>query len=119
MDTLLNIFKRNVTTLANRPFLGTREQLPAGADGKVQFGDYTWQTWGEIDAKAQKLAKGFMVLDLCPEVRAEDKDWRFVGIWAKNRWEWTTTLLAAMHYKITTVGFYDAMSNEQVDFILN
>ncbi len=24
-----------------------------------------------------------------------------------------------MHYNITTVGFYDAMSAEQVDFILN
>jgi len=42
MDTLLKIFKRNVTTLANRPFLGTRQELPAGADGKVQFGEYTW-----------------------------------------------------------------------------
>ena len=24
-----------------------------------------------------------------------------------------------MHYKITAVGFYDAMSMDQVDFILN
>lgn len=38
--------------------------------------------------------------------------WRFLGIWAKNRWEWTVSLLAAMHYKITGVGFYDAMSTE-------
>lgn len=45
--------------------------------------------------------------------------WRFMGIWMKNRAEWTTTLLANMHYKITTVGFFDAMSKEQVDFILN
>ena len=27
--------------------------------------------------------------------------------------------LASMHYKMTTVGFYDAMSAEQVDYILN
>ena len=37
----------------------------------------------------------------------------------KNRWEWTTSLLSAMHFSITAVGFYDAMSLEQVDFILN
>jgi len=67
----------------------------------------------------QSLAKGLMVLNLCPHVEGEGKDWRFLGIWAKNRWEWTATLLATMHYNITTVGFYDAMSNEQVDFILN
>ena len=45
--------------------------------------------------------------------------WRFLGIWAKNCEEWTVSLLAAMHYKITAVGFYDAMSVEQVDFITN
>ena len=29
------------------------------------------------------------------------------------------SLIAAMHYNITSVGFYDAMSPEQVDFIIN
>lgn len=42
-----------------------------------------------------------------------------MGIWAKNRWEWTCSLLASMHYAITTVGFYDAMGIEQVEYILN
>ena len=67
---------------------------------------------------AQNLAKGLMTLGLCPAVRGEDRDWHFCGIWAKNCWEWTATLLACMHYDMTTVGFYDAMSAEQVDFIL-
>ena len=52
-------------------------------------------------------------------MRGEDRDWHFCGVWAKNCWEWTATLLACMHYDMTTVGFYDAMSAEQVDFILN
>jgi long-chain acyl-CoA synthetase len=60
-----------------------------------------------------------MTMDIAPEVVGEDKTWRFIGIWAKNRWEWTNTLLAGMHYKITTVGFYDAQSEEQVDYIVN
>ena len=29
------------------------------------------------------------------------------------------TLLAGMHYDTTTVGFYETMSVDQVDFILN
>ena len=57
-------------------------------------------------------------MDIAPEIVGEDKTWRFVGIWAKNRWEWTNTLIAGMHYKITTVGFYDAQSEEQVDYII-
>jgi len=60
-----------------------------------------------------------MVLNLCPEVEGEDKLWKFCGIWMKNRWEWTASLIACMHYNITAVGFYDAMSAEQVNFILN
>lgn len=56
---------------------------------------------------------------MCPDTEGEDKQWNFLGIWMKNRWEWTASLLACMYYKVTAVGFYDAMSNEQVDFILN
>ena len=78
-----------------------------------------WKTWQEVDAIVEKFARGLMELDLCPQIEGEEKLWRFLGIWAKNCEEWTTSLLAAMHYKITTVGFFDAMSSEQVSFILN
>ena len=60
-----------------------------------------------------------MSLQLCPEVEAEDRMWRFVGIWFLNRGEWLKTQLAGMHHKVTVVGFYDAMGEEQVEFILN
>lgn len=119
LDTFLKLFKRNVSERPNDAFLGTRQRLADGADGKPQFGEYQWKTWSEVDQEAQKLARGFINLNLCPQVEGDGQLWRFIGVWSKNRWEWTETLLAAMHYKITTVGFYDAMSAEQVDFILN
>ena len=72
-----------------------------------------------MNENAENLAKGIMALNLCPEIEGEGKMWNFIGIWSKNRAEWTTTLLASMHYSITTVGFYDAMSAVQVEFILN
>ena len=52
-----------------------------------------------------------MIGDFCPEVDGEEDGpaMKFCGVWAKNREEWTTTLLACMHYKITVVGFFDAM----------
>lgn len=58
------------------------------------------------------------MLGLCPDFEAEGRSWRFCGIWARNRQEWLTTLLAGMHYNITNVGFYDAMSVQAVDFIM-
>ena len=58
--------------------------------------------------------------DLCPMIEGENgAPMNFLGIWSKNRWEWTVSLIAAMHYGITIVGFYDAMGVEQVEFILN
>ena len=59
-----------------------------------------------------------MAKQLVPEVEGEGRMWRFVGIWSQNRAEWTKTLIACMLFKMTTVGFYDAMGVEQVDFIL-
>ena len=58
-------------------------------------------------------------MGLCPDIEGEGKQWKFLGVWMKNRAEWTLSLLACMYQSITTVGFFDAMSVEQVDFILN
>ena len=65
------------------------------------------------------FAKGLMKLEMCPVIEGEGKEWKFLGIWSKNRWEWTVSLLACMHFKATVVGFYDAMGVEQVEYILN
>ena len=64
---------------------------------------------------------GLLELNLCPDIEGEGdgKMWKFLGIWAKNRMEWTVSLLSTMKYAITAVGFFDAMSAEQVEFIFN
>lgn len=48
-DTLLKLFKKGVKECPNEFFLGTRQELPPGADGELQFGDYIWKTWEEVD----------------------------------------------------------------------
>ena len=111
VKTMLDLFQKNVDEAKDDPFLGTREKL---ADGR--YGKYVWQSYGEVDVNKRNLARGLMSLELCP---SQEDGFRFCGIWAKNRWEWTTTLLGCMHYKITTVGFYDAMGTSAVEFILN
>ena len=47
-----------------------------------------------------------------------DNKWRFVGIWSKNRWEWLATHLANQYFSHTTIGFFDSMGPETVDYIL-
>lgn len=88
-------------------------------EGKTTFGEYVWKSYEEVDKIITKLARGLQTLDLCPSIEAEDTQWRFIGIWSKNRYEWTSTLLAATHYNIATVGFYEAQGKAAIDYILN
>ena len=57
-------------------------------------------------------------LNLAVETEGDGKKWNFVGIWAKNREEWTTTHIANMYMTYTTIGFFDSMGVSAVDFIL-
>ena len=78
IETLLQLFEHNVKEGPNDPFLGTR---PKNGDGT--FGPYQWLSYADVDASKSNLARGLMLHDLCPEVGEEN--FRFCGIWAKNR----------------------------------
>ena len=58
-------------------------------------------------------------LNLVTKSEGDGKSWSFVGIWSKNRPEWLTTHIANMYYSHTSIGFFDAMGPEQVDYITN
>jgi len=113
MNTLLKCFLSKAQEHPQKNFLGTRRKNDDGT-----FGDYQWLTYQEANKNVDNLARGMMKLKFCPEHDAEGRTWRFCGIWARNRQEWMLTLLAGMHYNITNVGFYDAMSIQAVDYIL-
>lgn len=55
-----------------------------------------------------------------PNINFNDdgREFKFIGIWSKNRWEWLATHIANMYYKYTTIGFFDSMGVQAVDFII-
>ena len=109
--TLIQYFYANVQERGEHPFLGTRRNTGRhDANDKPVFGEYEWLSFNQVKQLVDGLAKGIMLRSLCPAIEAEGRRWHFLGIWAKNRWEWTVSLLAAMNYNVTVVGFYDAMS---------
>lgn len=55
---------------------------------------------------AEDLSQGIKALDLAPEVEAEGRNWRFMGLWANNSKEWYLTHIAGMFQGITSVGLY-------------
>ena len=86
-DTLLKCFKSWAHNTPNNQFLGTRRLLDTKTEkGEPMFGDYEWKSYGEVEQIAQNLAKGIVTLGLAPAVRGEDRDWHFMGVWAKNCW---------------------------------
>lgn len=115
LTTYLEHFEKHVKNRGDEPFLGSRKPL---AGDKGGFGPYEWQTYNEVSEIAQNVARAIKKLNLMSLVEAEGREWRFMGVWSKNRWEWLATHLADMHYNVTTVGFFDAMGSASVEYIL-
>lgn len=107
-NTILKSLMRLKNTIGDRDFLGTR------------VGDhYEWRTVTETMDEAHYLSLGFKALGLIPDIEAEDRSWRFMGIQAKNRAEWAITSFAGMHQKTTIIGMYDTLGPDAVRFIVN
>ena len=102
--TFLDYFELNVKERRNEPYLGTRVKL-----NDKEFGDYKWQSFGQVEEICQNLARGMSKLGLVTETEGEGKKWKFVGLWSKNRYEWLATHIANMYYNYTTIGFFDSM----------
>lgn len=117
VQSILGVFLKQVAEKPNHRFMGTRVR---NADGT--YGAYEWMTYQQVNTIYEEVARGCKALRLLepvPGVNEDGKEWAFAGIWSKNRWEWHTTLIAGMAWKATTIGFYDSMSYEAVDYILN
>ena len=66
-----------------------------------------------------KLAAGYLALDLMPEISKEGQSWRFMGIYCKNREEWIFSDLATIRQSGTTIAFYDTLGPSAVQFVIN
>jgi len=69
VDTLLKAFERNCELTPNAEFLGTRTK-----------DTYEWVTYKQVKKQAHNFAAGCVKLGLIPNVQAEGKTWRFMGI---------------------------------------
>jgi len=108
IDTLPKAFEANVNRLPDHPFLGTRNG-----------NHYEWMTFKEVKRQVDNFASGMQKLNLVPDVMHDGDKWRFMGIQAKNRKEWSIVHLANMYNKATTIALYDTLGAEAVRFVVN
>lgn len=86
VDTLYKAFYATVKQYPENPWLGTRE-------GK----SYKWLTFQDAADISANLSYGMYRLGLIPDIEAEGKSYRFMGIQCKNRAEYGLTFVANMH----------------------
>lgn len=94
--------------------MGSRDKNPDGS-----FGAYSWKSYGQVYTEVTNIARCIAEKDFALPVEGEKgQTKRFCGIWAINREEWLVTHFANMLNNVTTIGFFDAMSHVQVNFII-
>ena len=80
---------------------------------------YDWLSFKQVDELARNFAAGSRALDLNPEVDAEGKKWRFLGVQSKNRKEWGIAHLANMYMKSTTIALYDTLGADALKYVID
>lgn len=105
-------FRRTVERIPDNNFLGTRDEKQEGKP-------YVWKSWKTCDKISDSLSKGAIKLGLVPEIIGEnDKRYKFMGVYSKNREEWILTAIANFKNSVTTVAFYDTLGPQAVEFVI-
>lgn len=89
IDTIWKLFQYQVTRIPNSAFLASRDWTQPG-------GPYLWKTWKQVSEIAINLSKMIHAYNLCPQQEQEGHMYKFMGIYSKNREEWSITELAGV-----------------------
>ena len=74
---------------------------------------FKWLKYSQVNAVAEKIGSAFIKFGLEPARET------FIGIFAKNRPEWSFTEKACNAYSFVSVPLYDTFGVDAINFILN
>ncbi|KAF8823028.1 AMP-binding enzyme domain-containing protein [Cardiosporidium cionae] len=113
-----DIFQKGLAYNRNAPFLGTRSKQQNG-----ELGPYAWKLFGEVETLVLNTGAGILHYSLITAISFDDfqpqTEFRFLGIFSKNREEWTLCEYACAAYGFTLVPLYDTLGAESLLYILN
>ena len=98
------------------PLCGYRKRI-----SKDKYEDkFTWISYEDALEKVIAFAKGATLLDFSPHFHSDkDGDFKFLGIYSRNRIEWVLGYLGAHAYSATIVTIYDTLGDIAIEFIIN
>lgn len=113
--TVWEAIENNVKTgKAKVNMVGYRKRLSKGNFEKK----YSWITYEYTKETCINFAKGVEVLGLCPVFHSiRDGDFKFLGIYSKNRLEWILSYLGSHANSVTVVTIYDTLGDKSMEFI--
>ena len=80
------------------------------------FGNYTWETYGQIQKRRANLGCGLLALH--ENIGITGKQYG-VGLWCQNRPEWQIVDLACGSQSLFSVSIYDTLGPETTEYIIN
>jgi long-chain acyl-CoA synthetase len=108
--TMKDVLIHSAHKYAQQPALGTiirKEQGAASID---------YVTYGAAIGQAREVGSGIIAEGLFSEPEGERL--RTLGIFSKNRVEWTVVDMAACLFGLTTVPIYDTLGDENITYVL-
>ena len=102
--------------MPDHPLLGTKVFKEVGGKKTPM---YQWTSVKDVVDGCRHFAAGCNSLKILPTVHAEGRDWRFLGIQAKNREEWVMAHWGNMLNGATTVALYETLGEPALRFIIN
>mgnify|MGYP000872322690 CR=1 FL=1 len=112
-DTIQKAYTGILAGRENYPCLGTRELLPNG-----ERGEYKFKTYGEVLDNSHALGRGIEALKLAPTIKEyKNMAMKFVGVYSKNREEYTTLFVTCALFGLTMIPIYDTLGPDSVSFV--
>ena len=115
-ETVLQSFELNLIKKRNEcNFLGYRKKINKDELEKK----YTWISYEKANELLTNFSFGLNVLKLCPIINIEKEgDFRFLGIYSRNKKEWLLSYLGAIKDSITVVTIYETLGLTAIEYIL-
>ena len=112
--TIIDAFEDKLKKYPEKPFLGTRIHIKDNI-----YGEYKWKNYKEINVIAHNFINAIDYLKLCEEIEYENKKYKFLGIYSRNREEWVSSYIGCQLNSIIVVTLYDTLGMNAIEFILN
>ncbi|ESO09269.1 hypothetical protein HELRODRAFT_190440 [Helobdella robusta] len=125
IETVNDLFDYAVTKHADLPSLGTRELISEEEEEiengklfkKAIFGEYKWQTYGEIKNQVTNMTRGLQ--EIMNVKTASQALLNKVCLYAETRAEWIVTLFACIKGRFPIVTLYASLGDDGIVHAIN